>query len=113
MEEINQEESLVQIVSEETSKRITSLRFLLIVFVVFIHANLKADVALNYYKLDFIQPKWIEVIKNVITETVGGAAVPLFFFFASFLQFSKNDKYKTLLKKKVNLFFFLILYGLV
>lgn len=100
MEEINQEESLVQIVSEETSKRITSLRFLLIVFVVFIHANLKADVALNYYKLDFIQPKWIEVIKNVITETVGGAAVPLFFFFASFLQFSKNDKYKTLLKKK-------------
>lgn len=40
MEEISQEESLVQIVSEETSKRITSLRFLLIVFVVFIH---------NYY----------------------------------------------------------------
>ena len=34
-------------ISEETSKRITSLRFLLIVLVVFIHANLKADDALD------------------------------------------------------------------
>ncbi|AEB13629.1 acyltransferase family protein [Treponema succinifaciens] len=87
-------------ISEEDSKRITSLRFLLIVFVVFIHANLTPDDALNYYHYDFIQPKWIEVFKNFICNTLGGAAVPLFFLFASYLQFSKNDSYPTLLKKR-------------
>ena len=87
-------------ISEETSKRITSLRFLLIVLVVFIHANLKADDALNYYKLDFIQPKWIEIVKNFISGTLGGAAVPLFFLFASYIQFSKKDKYVCLLRKR-------------
>ncbi|MDD6970288.1 MAG: acyltransferase, partial [Treponema sp.] len=87
-------------ISEEDSKRITSLRFLLIVFVVFIHANLTPDDALNYYHYDFIQPKWIEVFKNFICYTLGGAAVPLFFLFASYLQFSKNDSYPTLLKKR-------------
>ena len=42
-------------ISEEDSKRITSLRFLLIVFVVFIHANLTPDDALNYYHYDFMK----------------------------------------------------------
>lgn len=87
-------------ISEEDSKRITSLRFLLIVFVVFIHANLTADDALNYYHYNFIQPKWIEVFKSFVCSTLGGAAVPLFFLFASYLQFSKNDSYPILLKKR-------------
>ena len=98
MEAVSRKENSVQIVSVETSKRITSLRYLLIV--VFIHANLKPDDAINYYHYDFVQPYWIEVVKNLICDTLGGAAVPLFFFLASFLQFSKNDKYKILLKKR-------------
>lgn len=88
------------IISEDISERITTLRFLLIIFVVFIHANLTVDEALNYYHYDFIQPKWIEVFKNFICGTLGGSAVPLFFLFASYLQFSKNDTYLVLLKKK-------------
>lgn len=94
------------VISEEISKRITSLRFLLIVFVVFIHANLKPDDAINYYHYDFVQPYWIEVFKNFVTKTLGGAAVPLFFFFSSYLQFIKNDKYTTLLKKRSRSLFF-------
>ena len=93
-------ETKTVIIPEEISKRITSLRFLLIVLVVFIHANLKVDVALNYYHYDFIQPKWIEVFKNFVCDTLGGAAVPLFFLFASYLQFSKDDKYSVLLRKR-------------
>ena len=100
MEVVSRKENPVQIVSVETSKRITSLRYLLIVLVVFMHANLKPDDAINYYHYDFVQPYWIEVVKNFICDTLGGAAVPLFFFLASFLQFSKNDKYKILLKKR-------------
>lgn len=71
------------------------------VFVVFIHANLTVDDAINYYHYDFVQPKWIEIFKEFVCHTIGGAAVPLFFFFASYLQFSKNDSYPVLLKKKV------------
>lgn len=88
------------IIPLEDSKRITSLRFLLIVFVVFIHANLSADEALNYYHYDFIQPKWIEIFKFFVCHTLGGSAVPLFFLFSSYLQFSKNDSYHVLLKKR-------------
>lgn len=87
-------------IDEETSNRITSLRFLLMVFVVLIHACLTADDALNYYNLDFIQPAWIEWFKNFVTGTLGGAAVPLFFFFSSYLQFKKDDCYSVLLKKR-------------
>ena len=86
---------------EINSKRITSLRYLLICFVVFIHANLTPDQAINYYHCDFVQPYWIEVFKRIVCGTLGGAAVPLFFFFASVLQFSKNDTYPTLLKKRI------------
>ena len=87
-------------ISQETSKRITALRFLLIVFVVFIHNNLKADDALNYYHLDFAEPAWVTWIKVLVCDVLGGAAVPLFFLFAGYLQFSKRDDYATLLKKR-------------
>ena len=100
MENVVLAENVKPLISKEASKRITSLRYLLIVFVVFIHANLKPDEAINYYHYDFVQPYWIEIVKDFVSGTLGGAAVPLFFFFASFLQFSKNDEYKTLLKKR-------------
>ncbi|MCM1322263.1 MAG: acyltransferase [Bacteroides sp.] len=87
-------------VPQEISRRITSLRFLLIAFVVFIHANLTADDALNYYHLDFVQPAWIEWFKGFVCGTLAGAAVPLFFLFSSYLQFSKYDAYSVLLKKR-------------
>lgn len=87
-------------ITDETSRRITSLRFLLIAFVVFIHANLKADDALNYYHLDFVQLAWIAWFKDFVCGTLGCAAVPLFFLFSAYLQFSKEEKYSALLKKR-------------
>lgn len=89
-----------QIIPEETSKRITALRFLLAMLVVFIHNNLQPDDAINYYHLSFNQPIMITWIKTLICSTLGGASVPLFFMFAGYLQFCKNDKYGILLKKK-------------
>lgn len=98
--ESNIQEINTKLISDETSKRITSLRFLLIILVVFIHSNLTVNQALNYYHYDFNQPKTIEIFKNFVCGTLGNASVPLFFLFASYLQFLKNDKYLTLLKKK-------------
>lgn len=86
--------------TEEDSKRITSLRFLLIVFVVFIHNNLNADDAINYYHLAFNEPAVITWFKFLVTSVLGGAAVPLFFLFAGYLQFCKQDSYPVLLKKR-------------
>ena len=97
-----QSDNLIQmpIISEETSMRITSLRFLLAMFVVFIHNNLDVDTAINYYHLDFVEPVVITYFKMLVCKVLGGAAVPLFFFFAGYLQFRKKDTYLVLLKKK-------------
>ena len=97
-----QSDNLNQIstVSQKTSMQITSLRFLLAIFVVFIHNNLDADTAVNYYHLDFVEPVVITWIKLLICKVLGEAAVPLFFMFAGYLQFRKKDSYPVLLKKK-------------
>lgn len=98
---IDNDKSLNQnIISMEDSLRITSLRFLLMIFIVFIHNNLKVDEAINYYHLAFEEPFIITCFKYIICNLFGNAAVPLFFLFAGYLQFSKNYSYPTLLYKK-------------
>lgn len=72
---------------------------MLIVFVVFIH-NIDKNEAINYYHLIVNEPVVVTLLKMFITDILGSAAVPLFFLFSSYLQFSKNYDYKTLLKKK-------------
>lgn len=93
-------------ITAETSKRITALRFLLIVFVVFIHNNFTQEQIIEDAIKSGAEPfvynnnltgRWIQLF---IAEGVARCAVPLFFLFASFLQFMKNDSYFALLKKK-------------
>lgn len=95
-----------KIIPAETSRRITALRFLLIVLVVFIHNNFKEvqilKDAVRYSFTPFAYSnsplgRWIQIF---ISDGIAGCAVPLFFMFASYLQAMKNDRYKTLLKKK-------------
>lgn len=89
----------------ETSRRITSLRFLLAIFVVFIHNNFTAKSVAEMFEQDGIViafnqnaiGKWVQLfISNGITR----CAVPLFFLFAAYLQCKKDDSYGTLLRKK-------------
>ena len=105
MNQQNDNLSQISVASQETSMRITSLRFLLAIFVVFIHNNLTADIAINYYHLDFVEPVIITWIKILVCNVLGGAAVPLFFMFAGYLQFKKKDIYPVLLKKKAKSLF--------
>lgn len=90
----------------ETSMRITALRFLLIVLVVFIHNNLRAEDilkgALEHGYTPFAYEnglfgRWVQIF---ISDGIANCAVPLFFMFASYLQFMKGDSYGVLLKKK-------------
>lgn len=87
-------------ISKSVSMRITALRYLLAMFVVFIHNNLTADVAISYYHLDFNEPRIITWFKMFVCEVLGNGAVPLFFMFAGYLQFAKTNSYINVIKKK-------------
>ena len=93
------------IIPEEISKRITSLRFLLIALVVFIHNNftlksIAESIENGGPDILFIQNAFGRWVQLFISEGIARCAVPLFFLFAAYLQGIKNDNYKTLLKKK-------------
>ena len=92
-------------ISEETSKRITALRFLLIVFVVFIHNNFTAEsiaesVANGGPEILFNQSVFGAWVQLFVSQGIARCAVPLFFLFAAYLQAKKDDPYPVLLKKR-------------
>ena len=92
-------------ISEDTSKRITALRFLLIVFVVFIHNNFTTKTIAEEFEktgvLTLFKPNaFSEWTQLFISQGLAHCAVPLFFLFAAFLQAKKNDSYSVLLKKR-------------
>jgi surface polysaccharide O-acyltransferase-like enzyme len=82
------------------SKRIHSLRFLLIVFVVFIH-NSAIDEGVNFSDSaqTFVAPLYVAKVKE-LTGTFTSIAVPLFFLISGFLLYIKNPEYIENLKKK-------------
>lgn len=92
-------------IDSDTSRRITSLRFLLIVLVVFIHNCYTPQLIQKIMDNGGIAPIFVENsfghwVKIFITFGISRCAVPLFFMFAAFLQAKKNDSYLVLLKKR-------------
>jgi surface polysaccharide O-acyltransferase-like enzyme len=87
-------------IDKELSKRIHSLRFLLIVFVVFIHGGV-IDTSVNF--TDGIQtfevPFYVAKIQE-FTDTITCVAVPLFFLISGFLLYVKEPNFLRNLKKK-------------
>lgn len=92
-------------VPAETSRRITSLRFLLAVLVVFIHNNFTAKSVAERFEetgvpMAFCQNalgKWTQLF---ISDGIARCAVPLFFLFAAYLAARKDDPYPVMLRKK-------------
>ncbi len=82
-----------------TSKRITSLRYLLAILVVFIHNNI-VDMAENMPGLVY-NAGVCEFVQQNIYLLFACSAVPLFFLFAAYLQAKKSDSYLVLVKKRV------------
>lgn len=77
-------------ITEQNSKRITSLRFLLIVLVIFIHNN-GSEVANTVVS---------GAVRLFFSEILARVAVPLFFFFSGYLLFCKPRLYREVLVKK-------------
>ena len=89
----------------DTSKRITALRFLLMVFVVFIHNNYTAKGVAEQFaeygtQIVFNQSAFGRWVQLFISDGIARCAVPLFFLFAAYLQAKKAARYGTLLKKR-------------
>lgn len=83
-----------KIIDSNTSKRITSLRFLLIILVVFIHNCYTTDLIQKIVSQGNVPPVFVENafgywIKLLITGGIARAAVPLFFMFSAYLQSKK------------------------
>lgn len=94
-----------EIIPEETSKRISSLRFLLAILVVFIHnnftvKNIAEDIEAGSQPVVFTENLFGEFVQRLISSNLASCAVPLFFLFAAYLLSRKNDSYKNLLYKK-------------
>lgn len=96
----------VGLIDAHTSRRIASLRFFMAMLVVFIHNNFTAENVVEAFERNgvliafnqSVAGKWIQLF---ISEGIARCAVPLFFLFAAYLQFRKNDSYGVLVKKKV------------
>lgn len=89
------------ILSENTSKRITALRYLLILLLVFDHNNFtKEFVADSTVETVFNQSVFGEWLQFFISDAMTRCIVPLFFMFSSFLLAKKADPYPVLLKKR-------------
>jgi len=86
------------VIEENLSKRINSLRFLLIVFVVIIHNGISAK-EFARRNIEAVIPAYVENVQRFI-GIITAIAVPLFFLFSAYLLYIKEQKYVPVLKKK-------------
>lgn len=86
-------------ISEECSKRITSVRFLLAVLIVLIHTIITPEIAAeNNY---IFHNSFIVSAFYFVSFFLALSAVPLFLLFSGYLQAKKTYSYGILIKKKV------------
>lgn len=97
----------VNLINPDFSRRITALRFILAVFVVFIHST-AGDIVNGAVEVSFsgsvtqIQvPLYVQIIQNFCTSVLGGVAVPLFFVISSYLFFAKPKPVSKTFKSKL------------
>jgi fucose 4-O-acetylase-like acetyltransferase len=85
-------------VDPSLSKRINSLRFLLIIFVVIIHNGISAK-SFSQRNIIAIIPDYVENIQRLI-GVITAVAVPMFFLFSAYFLYFKQQKYVPAMKKK-------------
>jgi hypothetical protein len=89
----------IMLLDEDLSKRINSLRFLLIVFVVFIHNNVSSMNFVGGMETYEI-PVYVEKVRYAVSDIIARVAVPLFFLISGLLLYAKETSFLAVLKKK-------------
>ncbi len=95
------QDSETSLINVDFSKRITCLRFILAVLVVFIHSKFDQstiDFADGSMQISF--PLYVNVIQMIFAEVLGGVSVPLFFVISAYLFFAKPKSTKENVKSK-------------
>lgn len=88
------------ILSKEESSRLNILKYIAIIFVVYIHAY-AVDVNFADGTNTFLLPWWLLFFENLISQTIARCGVPLFFLISSVLLFKKQRDYKFTIKEKI------------
>ena len=89
------------LIPENVSKRITALRFLLIVFVVLAHNNKTYLFIQNTQEFSLFSWNTFFHLPQLMNYIFfAQAAVPMFFLFSAYLLAKKNDPYKVMIQKK-------------
>lgn len=86
------------LIEENVSKRINSLRFLLIVFVVIIHNGISVK-GFDERNITAIIPNYVENVQRFV-GIITAVAVPLFFLFSAYFLYINEKEYLFVLKKK-------------
>ena len=102
MEEREINQTVIPVIPETVSKRITSLRFILACLVVMFHNNKTLLFVLSQGGISLSNPEFLAHLPQIFFQYVLSAApVPLFFIFSSYLSGKKNYPYLVLIKKKL------------
>lgn len=88
------------ILSKEESKRLDILKYIAIIFVVYIHAY-AVDVNFADGINTFYLPRWLLFFENLVSQTIARCGVPLFFLISSILLFKKQRDYKSTINGKI------------
>jgi len=86
-------------ISEKLSKRINSLRFLLIVFVVVIHNGI-SEKSFSERNINIVIPGYVKDVQTLI-GIITAIAVPLFFLISGYLLFARETAFIPVIKKKI------------
>lgn len=98
MKNQNSSENLI---NKDFSRRITCLRFILAVLVVFIHSKFdQSTVDFADGSMQISVPLYVNIIQTIFTNVLGGVAVPLFFVISAYLFFAKPKSVKENVKSK-------------
>ena len=85
------------IITEQMKDRINILRWILIIFVIYIHAD-----TLNIVTIPIDLPDWFIIFEIFLSRIIARTAVPLFFIISSILLYNSYHKYsykENLIKK--------------
>lgn len=88
------------LITNDLSKRIISIRFLLIILVVFIHNN-PTEIYFSTKIQFFSIPTYVGIIVELISIIISGIAVPLLFLISGYLLYAKNEMFIIVLQKKI------------
>lgn len=89
-------ESHNYVIDRETSRRLSILKLIFMVMVIFIHSDAVPELP---FHLEV--PRYVETCKSFVTGGICATAIPGFFFISGFLLFSKNFTWIGNMKKKV------------